>query len=251
MYNTAARSRLGRARGIAMVFVAVTMVATALPVAAEPGAPRAACETRNNNTHRKLLDCLTAEGVLEHLQAFQQIADANDGNRASGTAGYDASVEYVVQRLQAAGYEPIVQEFDFEFFAVLRQLFTIDGVEQPPFDFSTQTGVFDVMDYSGSGTVVDAPIVPTSDVVVPIGDNPANTSTSGCEPEDFAPAPDEDTVALVQRGTCSFFQKVVNAQEAGYDAVIVFTRGSRAVTASSSAPSASTRSTRSPSPRSA
>src|SRR5690606_8184030 len=48
---------------------------------------------------------------------------------------------------------------------------------------------------------------------------------SGCEPEDFAPAPAEPAVALVQRGTCTFLIKAQNAQAAGYDAVLVFNEG--------------------------
>ena len=43
-----------------------------------------------------------ARGVLEHEEALQQIADDNDGNRASGTSGYDASVDYV-ERAAGAG----------------------------------------------------------------------------------------------------------------------------------------------------
>ena len=44
-------------------------------------------------------------GVLVHLQALQKIADENGGNRAAGTAGYEASVEYVVGVLRGAGFE--------------------------------------------------------------------------------------------------------------------------------------------------
>ena len=37
--------------------------------------------------------------VLEHLEVFQAIANANNGNRASGTSGYRGSVDYVVGKL--------------------------------------------------------------------------------------------------------------------------------------------------------
>ena len=46
----------------------------------------------------KLLECVTLDGVLAHEQAFQDIADDNGGTRASGTPGYDASVDYVDER---------------------------------------------------------------------------------------------------------------------------------------------------------
>lgn len=46
-----------------------------------------------------------AERVLEHLERFDEIAAAHDGNRAAGTAGYRASADYVADTLQRAGFE--------------------------------------------------------------------------------------------------------------------------------------------------
>src|SRR5918997_1143012 len=56
--------------------------------------------------------------------------------------------------------------------------------------------------------------------------SPEPSSTSGCEPEDFEPASeDEDQVALIQRGGCDFAVKAQNAEAAGYDAAIIFNEG--------------------------
>ena len=41
--------------------------------------------------------------AMKHLQALQKIADEHGGNRAAGTPGYDASVEYQVRVLRKAG----------------------------------------------------------------------------------------------------------------------------------------------------
>ena len=81
------------------------------------------CDSRVNNTHAKLLECVTLEGVREHQAAFQAIADANGGTRAAGTPGYDASVDYVVDRLTAAGYQVTLNAFPFVYIApaVLQQ----------------------------------------------------------------------------------------------------------------------------------
>ena len=57
--------------------------------------------------------------MMRHEQALQNIATANGGTRASGTPGYDASVDYVVGQLEDAGYDPVVQPFDFAFFQEL------------------------------------------------------------------------------------------------------------------------------------
>jgi Zn-dependent M28 family amino/carboxypeptidase len=84
-----------------------------------------------------------------------------------------------------------------------------------------ETGTFD---FSGSGEVTGQ-VFATNDIVIPPNPTPPPNSTSGCEPGDFAPAPAEDAVALIQRGTCDFSVKVTNAQAAGYDAVIIFNEG--------------------------
>ena len=62
--------------------------------------PSGAAKSRNNNTYEKLLECVTLEGVRDHQAALQAIATANGGNRAAGTSGYDASVDYVVKTLR-------------------------------------------------------------------------------------------------------------------------------------------------------
>src|SRR5690606_6528006 len=73
------------------------------------------CERRANNSYNKLLTCVTLEGVREHQAALQDIADANGGDRRSGTPGYDASVEYVADTLEAAGYKVTLHGFPFTF----------------------------------------------------------------------------------------------------------------------------------------
>lgn len=52
--------------------------------------------------------------IRAHLEALQRIADANGGNRATGTSGFDASVAYVAAELEAAGYDVARQSFDVE-----------------------------------------------------------------------------------------------------------------------------------------
>ena len=63
---------------------------------------------------RAVLEAFTTRGLSDHLEALQQIADNNDGNRATGTSGYEASARYVEEQLRAAGYTPVRQAFTFE-----------------------------------------------------------------------------------------------------------------------------------------
>ncbi|SEF09627.1 M28 family peptidase [Jiangella alba] len=168
-----------------------------------------------------LRDAVTAAGITEHLEAFQDIADANGGTRASGTPGYDASLAYVQDQLEAAGYDTTVQSFLFDTFEELAAP-TFERVAPDPATYA-EGDDFLTMEYSGSGDVTGT-LVPTTDVLIPPPAQPG--SSSGCEPADFVPASaTEPQVALIQRGTCDFTVKAVNAQAAGYDAVVIFNEG--------------------------
>jgi hypothetical protein len=55
-------------------------------------------------------------------------ANANGGNRAAGTSGYDRSAEYVAERLKEAGYAIRFEEFQFPYFEGCAPLLTRRGV---------------------------------------------------------------------------------------------------------------------------
>jgi Zn-dependent M28 family amino/carboxypeptidase len=177
-----------------------------------------------------LRDVVTVDGVRFHQAEFQAIADATTGTRVSGSDGYDLSVSYIIEQMEASGYDVTVQEFTFPFFEVVSQAFSQTATpvrDFDPFDFSTLSGDFDVMTFSGSGSTTDTPIVATNDVIVPFPPVP-NTSTSGCEPEDFLDGGTslvEGKVALIQRGTCTFALKAQNAEAAGAVAAVIFNEG--------------------------
>lgn len=158
---------------------------------------------------------LNTDGVAAHLDAFAQIADKNDGTRAAGTAGYDASVAYVSERLETAGYTVTLQPFTLTQFTEDAEptLSAGKATYEPGEDISTMT-------YSGSGEVT-APVVAV-DVQLPPGE--PNTSTSGCTPDDFSEFP-SGSIALIQRGSCTFSDKARNAQDAGAVGVIIFNEG--------------------------
>ncbi len=192
-------------------------VPVSLSMTTAEAAPVDRCDRQSNNTYQKLLECVTLAGVREHQQAFQDIADANDdefypGTRAAGTEGYADSVDYVAGLLADAGYDVTLDEFDFEFEfpALLQQLTPVNAT----YESGTFTG-------SGAGDVTGT--------VIPVDINlvPPRASTSGCEASDFAgldfSGPND--IALIQRGTCTFADKAVNAQTAGAEAVIIFNQG--------------------------
>lgn len=168
-----------------------------------------------------LRDAVTAASVQGHLKEFQKIANRNEGTRASGTSGYDASARYVADSLRAAGYDVTMQPFDFSFF---QEVATPEAERLSPAPTTYSQGSdFVTMEYSGSGDVTGS-LIPTNDVMIPPGSS-ANASTSGCESSDFSPAPAEPAIALIQRGTCTFALKAQNAEAAGYDAAVIFNEG--------------------------
>jgi Zn-dependent M28 family amino/carboxypeptidase len=164
---------------------------------------------------QKLRDAVTLKQIRRHQQVFQDIADANGGTRASGTAGYDQSVSYVVRKLRGSGYSPTLFPFNFAFF---RELAPAVLEQTAPSSQRYQTGTFT---YSGSGDVTAA-VTPVDVTVAP--PPPTPSSTSGCEATDFAGFP-AGNVALIQRGTCNFSVKAANAQAAGASAVVIFNEG--------------------------
>jgi Zn-dependent M28 family amino/carboxypeptidase len=165
-------------------------------------------------TPAELRAAVTVEAIRSDLAALQAVADRHGGNRAAGTPGYDASVDHVVGQLRAAGYRPRVQRFQAGRFRERgRPVLELAGVApEAGRDYRT-------FEFSGSGDVT-APLHRV-DLRLPPG---PDSSTSGCEPADFAGFP-RGAVALLQRGTCPFRAKVDNAQRAGAAAAVIFNEG--------------------------
>ena len=164
-------------------------------------------------------EAVTVDGIAEHLDALQKIADANGGTRVSGSDGYDASGEYVTDTLEAAGYDVTRQEFTFPYFEELAPT-TFSRTAPEPRTYGEDD--FSIMEYSGSGSVT-ATVQEVADNIVPPGAS-ANTSTAGCEEADFAGFT-VGNIALIQRGTCTFATKAMNAEEAGAAGAIIFNEG--------------------------
>ncbi|MDQ4031531.1 MAG: amidohydrolase, partial [Actinomycetota bacterium] len=143
-----------------------TVALAGLLVASGPGSA-AEPLTPVNPSAEQLVQNVTGTAVTTHLQALQQIADAHGGNRAAGTPGYDASVEYVAEKLRAAGYDVTTPEFSFGSFSVQAARLTVAGAEVPV------------------TAVTFSPSTPPGGVTAPLAVL-AQDATSGCEATDFA-----------------------------------------------------------------
>ncbi len=183
------------------LLIVLVLAAASFPAAAAVAGP-AACDTRVNNTVAKLVECVTIDGVREHQAVFQAIADANNGIRTSGTAGYDQSAAYVADRLEAAGYDVTVQSFQFQTFISLTPA-VLEQVAPSP----AGPLVNNIMSYSGSGDVT-APVSTVSPI-------------TGCNATDFTGFT-AGHIALISRGTCTFALKATNAFNAGAAGVVIY-----------------------------
>jgi Zn-dependent M28 family amino/carboxypeptidase len=155
---------------------------------------------------------VTLAGIREHQAAFQSIANANDGTRSSGTPGFDASAQYVFDKLAAAGYSPSFQEFTFAF---CQEFPPATFAQTAPNSVTYAENVdFDVMTCSGSGDTTALVSRPSGDI-------------RGCTAADFTGFREGD-IALIQRGTpagsppCTFGLKTANAAAAGASGVIIY-----------------------------
>ncbi|MCS6710701.1 S8 family serine peptidase [Brachybacterium sp. EF45031] len=78
---------------------------------------------------------------------------------------------------------------------------------------------------------VDAPIAPAEGAAEPPTSGslalvsagaPGTPAAQACDPSALAPAPAEATALLIERGSCTFREKALAAQQAGYDAVVLY-----------------------------
>lgn len=221
-----ARRRGGRLALVAAATAAVTwgapLIASSAAASSTTDANPTACANRVNDTPQKLVDCVTQSDLWAHMVKFQQIADANPGadghpSRNSGEPGYKASADYVANVMKAAGYDVTLQEYKFHYFSFVGT--PVMREDSPtPHSFTLGTD-FNPGPVAGS---TSAKLQPAAGIVVPA--TPTPSSASGCTATDFAGFV-PGNIALIQRGGCTFAQKVANAEAAGASAAVIFNEG--------------------------
>lgn len=174
-------------------FTAVAPLALALPVLAQDG-EKPKC--KKYVTSEALQDLITLEDLLAGSQKLQDFADENGGNRAFGSLGHNATVDWLYDTLDATGYYNVEKQPFVELFASAEAKLTIGGeeIENQPMTY-TPGG-------SGSGNIVYA-------------------EGFGCTSDQF-PAEAEGAVVLLSRGQCSFGEKAVAAKIAGASVLLVY-----------------------------
>ncbi len=201
---------------LSLVPLAALTVAVAFgPAGPSTAAPNAggsptACGKRVNDSADTLLPCIRQDELWKYMQDFQRIADTNPGpdghaSRNSGEPGYRASADYVANVMRNAGYNVSIQTYTFDYFAY-------QGVPQMR-ELSPTTHDYQLVTEWNPGRSIGSTTADVQGVggtVIP----PVGESTSGCDASDFSTFT-AGNIALIQRGTCSFAQKVANGPGGG------------------------------------
>ncbi|MUL76592.1 M28 family peptidase [Mycolicibacterium sp. CBMA 226] len=143
---------------------------------------------------------VTVDATTGHLAKLQAIADANGGNRAFGTAGYDASVDYVANALRAKGFDVATPDLEVKVAYNNTPELSVAGTRVPA----------RALEYSVGTPGLTAPLVPVK-----------GGPGSGCNSADYDALPIKGAVVLVDRGTCPFATKEATAAVHGAVALVV------------------------------
>ncbi|MEO3758776.1 M28 family metallopeptidase [Mycobacterium sp. B14F4] len=170
---------------------------TRQPPTAPTGTSPAATEFATSLARRT-----TGDALYAHLAKLQETADNNDGNRALGTRGYDASVDYVANALRDKGFDVQTPQFEVRLPFADEPALTVNGakITAKPLNFTIGT----------PPEGVSGPLV-----LARVEDSP------GCTATDYDGLPVRGAIVLVDRGVCQFSEKEAAASERGAVALIV------------------------------
>ncbi|MUM15376.1 M28 family peptidase [Mycobacterium sp. CBMA271] len=188
----------GLARGCSLLVIAAVASCCAHPGATGPSIP----PPPNVNLAPDLARAVTVDAMMGHLKQLQQAADANGGNRAEGTPGYDASADYVIKALKDRGFE--VQAPELSRLKVLTEGKPLVAVGGRPYAVD-QASYFAQTPKDGL----------KASIIRPSG------KASGCAAADYGSLNVTGQIAVVDGTGCSVVEKHNVAKEKGAAAVLV------------------------------
>lgn len=180
---------------------AITALLVSAMLAACSSAPPQASAPFPPDLAHELAGNVTIDSMLGQLRKLQEIADANNGTRADGTAGFGASVDYVAQTLRDNGFD----------------------VQTPEFQRLNETA-------RGNPTLtVAGRIFPVDQASLLLLTAPGGLNaltlrpekSAGCAPADYGAASVRDAIAVVDDAGCSVVAKQNTAIAKGAVGVLV------------------------------
>jgi len=144
---------------------------------------------------------VSVDNVIEHLQKLNEFGLVH-GNRAANTSGYEASVQYIMQVLGRTNFEISIQKFTYPSFQVIGT----STMKILPLDISLNYGTdFMALQGSASGTFLSSSLYLVG---------------LGCTDQDYAGF--DHSIALIQRGTCTFQDKLNLAQAYNASGIVIY-----------------------------
>ncbi|CAF0816849.1 unnamed protein product [Adineta steineri] len=181
--------------------------------------PEANAKTRQQSPNAFLSGAIRIEDAMNHLNELQRIATASNGTRAFDAPGFNATIDYITNYLNAnTNYKVTKSFFSVTGFALANDpvlISSINGITKN-YTYSAESSTADFYHavYSTSVSITDF----TQLTAVPNG---------GCSDDDWQetnPSP-ADRVALVKRGICSFRGKIAPATKYNAKAVLLYNDG--------------------------
>lgn len=178
------------------------LVAVALLAGCSPPPPAAQPRLAD-----QLAGQVRVDAMLGHLHRLQEIADTHGGNRADGTPGFDASVEYVANALREKGFEVTTPDFiRLDTTSPGKPTLTVAGVGYPVDQAS-------LLVRTPPGGLTGAVLRPAK--------------PAGCTPTDYPDAVPGAAIAVVDDTGCSVVDKQHAASARGAAALVVVSQPDR------------------------
>jgi hypothetical protein len=150
---------------------------------------------------RQLAGKVTIDATLGHLRKLADLTNANKGNRAEGTPGYDAAAGYVSQLLRDRGFDVSMPEFEW----------------LGPGQQGNQTLVVAGRSFKIGQASLLAPTPPGGLSAVAV----RAAKPAGCAAADYAGVPVKGAIAVVDDSACSVVDKHNAAMANGAVGVLV------------------------------
>ena len=144
----------------------------------------------------KLQSLIKTKDLVAGAQKLQDIANANGGNRAFGSKGHNATVDYLYKTLTSLDYYKVTKQPFTEIYSEGTGTLTVDG----------QAIAAGIMTYTPGGEAAGSLV---------------SVANVGCDDADY-PAGVKGNIAFISRGTCPFSQKSLKAKAAGATAAVIY-----------------------------
>jgi len=151
------------------------------------------------------------EDIVEYLNDLQNIAYQYNGSRAPAY-GYNASVAYIVKQLEDNTDWKVTTQYFTVYIVMINSPSQLNQTSPSSMVYINGKDFLDFQAFAGKLVIPDNPVY-----VVP---------NLGCNATDYADFPrDNNHIALIKRGSCTFAEKVIQAMEATAVAALIYNDG--------------------------